>query len=126
MFERYVNGYAASTLVHHEFANAGLADIPGYEYYGKLADRIAKHGPEQFSRFLAELQVWGTPEEVAERLAENVRRLDAAGVLGIFSYGGMPHDLAQDNITLFARRVLPVLQSIDTGVELGAATMAAR
>ncbi|MGH8991293.1 MAG: LLM class flavin-dependent oxidoreductase [Acidimicrobiia bacterium] len=126
MFERYVNGYAASTLVHYEFANEGLADIPGYEYYGRLAGRIAKHGPEMFSRFLSELQVWGTPEGVAEQLAENVHRLDAAGVIGVFSYGGMPHDLADDNINLFARRVLPVLQGIDTGVELGAATVAAR
>jgi alkanesulfonate monooxygenase SsuD/methylene tetrahydromethanopterin reductase-like flavin-dependent oxidoreductase (luciferase family) len=122
MFERYVNAYAASTLVHYEFANAGLADIPGYEYYGKLAERIAKHGPETFSRFLADLQVRGTPEEVAEQLAENVRRLDAAGVVGIFSYGGMPHDLARDNIGCFARRVLPVLAGIDTGAELRAAT----
>jgi alkanesulfonate monooxygenase SsuD/methylene tetrahydromethanopterin reductase-like flavin-dependent oxidoreductase (luciferase family) len=122
MFERYVNAYAASTLVHYEFANAGLADIPGYEYYGKLAERIAKHGPETFSRFLADLEVRGTPEEVAEQLAENVRRLDAAGVVGIFSYGGMPHDLARDNIGCFARRVLPVLAGIDTGAELSAAT----
>ena len=121
MFERYINGYAASTLVHYEFANAGLADIPGYEYYGKLAERIARYGPEAFSRFLADLQVWGTPEEVAEQLTENVRRLDAAGVIGIFSYGGMPHDLARDNIGCFARRVLPALRAIDTGVELGAA-----
>ncbi|MGH9038643.1 MAG: LLM class flavin-dependent oxidoreductase [Acidimicrobiia bacterium] len=127
MFERYVNGYAASTLVHYEFANAGLADIPGYEYYGKLAERIARHGPETFARFLAELQVWGTPDEVTEQLRENVRRLDAAGVVGIFSYGGMPHDRARDNMDLFARRVLPTLSGIDTGAGLsGAAAVATR
>ena len=127
MFERYVCGYADSVLVHYEFANAGLADIPGYEYYGKLADRIAKHGPETFARFLADLQVWGTPDAVTEQLAENVHRLDAAGVVGVFSYGGMPHDLADENIGLFARQVLPVLAGIDTGVQLsGAASLSAR
>jgi alkanesulfonate monooxygenase SsuD/methylene tetrahydromethanopterin reductase-like flavin-dependent oxidoreductase (luciferase family) len=121
MFERYVCGYARSVLVHYEFANAGLADIPGYEYYGKLAGRIAKHGPETFSRFLADLQVWGTPGEVAEQLAENVRRLDAAGVVGVFSYGGMPFDLVDENVDCFARQVLPVLAGIDTGVRLSRA-----
>jgi alkanesulfonate monooxygenase SsuD/methylene tetrahydromethanopterin reductase-like flavin-dependent oxidoreductase (luciferase family) len=124
MYERYINGYAASVLEHYEFANAGLADIPGYEYYGKLAERIAKHGADKFGRFLADLQVWGTPERVADQLAENVRRLDAAGVIGVFSYGGMPFDVARDNMDCFARRVLPVLQGIDTGVELRAAAAA--
>ena len=57
-----------------------LADIPGYEYYGKLSGRIAKHGPEQFTRFLADLQVWGTPEQVTEQMIEHQRMLDSAGV----------------------------------------------
>ena len=121
MFERHVCGYARSVLDHYEFANAGLADIPGYEYYGKLAERIAKHGKEAFSRFLADLQVWGTPDEVAIQLTENVRRLDAAGVVGVFSYGGMPLELADQNMNCFARKVLPVLAGVDTGVELLAA-----
>ena len=61
MRERWIMGYCDSVLKHYEFANAGLAEIPGYEYYGKLAERIAKHGPEEFSRFLAGLQTSGTP-----------------------------------------------------------------
>lgn len=57
-------------------------------------------------------------EQVAEQLVENVRRLDAAGVIGVFSYGGMPLNMARDNMDCFARRVLPVLQGIDTGAAL--------
>jgi hypothetical protein len=114
-------GYCNSVLAHYEFANAGLADIPGYEYYGKLAERIAKHGPESFSRFLAELQAWGTPAMVTEQLRENVRRIDAAGVIGIFNYAGMPDDVARANLDLFAAQVLPTLQSIDTGPRIGLA-----
>jgi hypothetical protein len=55
MFERHIVGYCASTMGHYEFDNAGLADIPGYEYYAGLSKNIAKHGREKFSRFLAEL-----------------------------------------------------------------------
>jgi alkanesulfonate monooxygenase SsuD/methylene tetrahydromethanopterin reductase-like flavin-dependent oxidoreductase (luciferase family) len=124
MFERYINGYTDSTLVHYEFANEALAAIPGYEYYGKLAQRINKHGPETFSRFLAELQVWGTPAQVTEQLRENVRRIDGAGVVGVFNYAGMPHDVARANLGCFAETVLPVLHGIDTGPPLGLAVAA--
>jgi alkanesulfonate monooxygenase SsuD/methylene tetrahydromethanopterin reductase-like flavin-dependent oxidoreductase (luciferase family) len=119
MYERWINGYTASTLVHYEFDNAGLADIPGYEYYGKLAANIAKHGPERFTRFLADLQVWGTAESVAEQLIANVRRIDAGGLIVALGYGGMPFDVAAANQQRFAERVLPILKRIDVGPPLG-------
>ena len=125
MLERWIMGYCDSVLQHYEFANAGLAEIPGYEYYGKLAERIAKHGPEAFSRFLAELQVWGTPAAVTEQLRENIRRIDAAGVIGIFNYAGMPDDVARANLNLFAEQCLPMLQAIDTGSLIGPSANAA-
>src|SRR4030095_4621545 len=90
MFERYVVGYCASTVDHYEFANVKLAAIPGYESYAGLSNNIAKHGPGRFSRFLADLQVWGTPDQVVEQMIENNRRIGGAGVVGIFSYGGRP------------------------------------
>jgi alkanesulfonate monooxygenase SsuD/methylene tetrahydromethanopterin reductase-like flavin-dependent oxidoreductase (luciferase family) len=119
MFDKYIRGYARSALDHYEFHNEGLADIPGYEYYGKLASNIRKHGIDAFVNFLAELQVWGTPDQVFQKLAEHQRRADISGLIGAFSYGGMPHDLAKRNITLFAERVLPRLQAIDVGCDVG-------
>jgi alkanesulfonate monooxygenase SsuD/methylene tetrahydromethanopterin reductase-like flavin-dependent oxidoreductase (luciferase family) len=125
MFERYIKGYSRSALEHYEFHNEGLADIPGYEYYGKLAANIKKHGMDAFVDFLSELQVWGTPEQVYQRLAEYRERTDCAALIGIFSYGGMPHDLARANITLFAERVLPRLQRLDAGCDIGGVRSAA-
>jgi alkanesulfonate monooxygenase SsuD/methylene tetrahydromethanopterin reductase-like flavin-dependent oxidoreductase (luciferase family) len=125
MRDRWIMGYCDSVLKHYEFANAGLAEIPGYEYYGKLAERIAKHGAEDFSRFLAGLQVSGTPASVTEQLRENIRRIDGAGVVGIFNYAGMPDDVAGANLELFADKVLPTLQAIDTGAHVGLPVTAA-
>jgi alkanesulfonate monooxygenase SsuD/methylene tetrahydromethanopterin reductase-like flavin-dependent oxidoreductase (luciferase family) len=113
MFERYVVGYCASTMGHYEFDNVRLADIPGYEYYAGLSRNIEKHGREKFTRFLADLQVWGTPDQVVEQMIENNRRIGGAGVVGIFSYGGMPPALATANIRLFAEKVLPRLKAHD-------------
>jgi alkanesulfonate monooxygenase SsuD/methylene tetrahydromethanopterin reductase-like flavin-dependent oxidoreductase (luciferase family) len=125
MRDRWIMGYCDSVLKHYEFANAGLAEIPGYEYYGKLAERIAKHGPGDFSRFLAGLQTSGTPDSVTEQLRENIRRIDGAGVVGIFNYAGMPDDVANANFELFADKVMPALRTIDTGVQVGRPVSAA-
>jgi alkanesulfonate monooxygenase SsuD/methylene tetrahydromethanopterin reductase-like flavin-dependent oxidoreductase (luciferase family) len=119
MFEKYIRGYCRSALEHYEFHNESLADIPGYEYYGKLARNIAKHGIDSFVNFLAELQVWGTPEEVYQKLAEHQRRADSGALIGIFNYGGMPAELARQNASLFAERVLPRLHRLDAGCEIG-------
>ena len=69
MFEKYIWSYSRSALDHYEFHNEGLAEIPGYEYYGKLAANIRKHGINAFVNLLAELQVWGTPDQVYENLS---------------------------------------------------------
>jgi len=118
MYERYIMSYCASTLEHYEFADAGLADIPGYEYYGRLAERIEKHGVEQFARFLADLQVFGTPAQVAEQMIEHQRMLQSTGVIGVFSYGGMPDEVAKANLRLFSEQVLPRLHAHEPGLAL--------
>jgi alkanesulfonate monooxygenase SsuD/methylene tetrahydromethanopterin reductase-like flavin-dependent oxidoreductase (luciferase family) len=113
-FEQHIVAYAQSCVDHYEFGNVGLADIPGYEYYGKLAENISKHGTKGYTEFLAGLQVYGTPDQVVEQLVSNVRRIDAAGVVAMLSLGDMPPEDGIRNQELFARRVLPVLHSIDT------------
>ncbi|MET0884728.1 MAG: LLM class flavin-dependent oxidoreductase [Acidimicrobiales bacterium] len=117
--DEYLQRYARSTVEHYEFTNTGLADIEGYEYYGALAKNIEKNGLEKFNGFLADLQIWGTPDEVTERILEYVKRTDAGAVLATLGYGGMPHDVADANFDLYADEVLPALLAHDVGGDLG-------
>jgi alkanesulfonate monooxygenase SsuD/methylene tetrahydromethanopterin reductase-like flavin-dependent oxidoreductase (luciferase family) len=121
MFERYMIAYAESALDHYQFDDAGIAEIPGYEYYAGLSRNIAKHGRNGFIRFLAELQVWGTPDEVTDRLVEYQRLCGAGGLITVFSYGGMPYDEVEANLDLFATKVLPRLQQHHTDHGVGTA-----
>jgi alkanesulfonate monooxygenase SsuD/methylene tetrahydromethanopterin reductase-like flavin-dependent oxidoreductase (luciferase family) len=125
MYERYLLGYCHSVLRHYEFAEAGLAEIPGYEYYGKLSENVRRHGPDGFARFLADLQVWGTPDQVVERMIEHQRMLDSAGAIGVFSYGGMPPEVAKANLRTFSERVLPRLRAHAGEAALGSTPAAA-
>lgn len=119
MRDVYLQRYTRSTTEHYEFTNPRLAEVEGYEYYAGLQKNIAKHGVERFCGFLADLQVWGTPDEVIEKILDHVRRTNAGAVLATLAYGGMPHDLADANFDLFAREVLPALHSHDVGGDLG-------
>ncbi len=120
MLKKYIVGYSASALEHYEFSNEGLADIKGYEYYGALAKTIAKHGEDSFVDFLADLQIYGTPDQVFERIVEYQKLADAGGVIGVFSYGGMPHEMAKASMRLFAEKVLPRVKAYDAGATVGA------
>jgi alkanesulfonate monooxygenase SsuD/methylene tetrahydromethanopterin reductase-like flavin-dependent oxidoreductase (luciferase family) len=115
----YLQRYARSTVDHYEFTNTGLAEVPGYEYYGALAKNIEKNGIEKFNGFLADLQVWGNPDEVTERILEYVKRTDAGAVLATLDFGGMPHEVANANFDLYASEVLPHLLAHDVGGDLG-------
>lgn len=119
MRQVYLQRWARSTVEHYEFDNRGFASIEGYEYYGALAENIAKHGLDTFNGFLADLQVWGTPEEVTEKLLDYVRRTDAGALVTPLSFGGMPPDEVRANFDLFASEVLPELQRHDVGGDLG-------
>lgn len=125
MHRNYIRGYSRSALEHYEFANEGLADIKGYEYYGALAKNIKKHGIDAFVDFLSDLQVWGTPDDVFERMREYQSLTDCAGFMCSFSYGGMPYDMARENMNTFAETVLPRLKELEIGGEVDALRIAA-
>ena len=119
MRDVYLQRYSRSTTDHYQFANIEFADIEGYEYYGKLAENIEKHGIENFNSFLADLQIWGTPEQVIERLTNYVDIIDAGAVILLLSFGGMPTDEVDANFALFTDKVLPALKAYDVGGDIG-------
>jgi alkanesulfonate monooxygenase SsuD/methylene tetrahydromethanopterin reductase-like flavin-dependent oxidoreductase (luciferase family) len=113
MHDEYATAYARSTVDHYEFTNPRLETVNGYEYYARLRSNILKNGLPAFNRFLADLQIGGTPDEVVEQTVERVRALNAGGVVNVLGFGGMPEEVAQQNFDTYARDVLPRLQAID-------------
>ena len=46
--------------------------------------------------------MWGTPEQVTEKLLDYVKRTDAGGLVVPLCFGGMPADEAVANFELFS------------------------
>ncbi|HEV8677168.1 MAG TPA: LLM class flavin-dependent oxidoreductase [Methylomirabilota bacterium] len=113
MARRYIGGYFQTVLDHYNFGSDHLGKTKGYEYYGKMAEKIQTYGNEKVSDFFMSLQVWGTPEQCYAKILEVRERVGNDSFVGVFSYAGMPYEEAERNMRLFAREVLPALQKVE-------------
>jgi alkanesulfonate monooxygenase SsuD/methylene tetrahydromethanopterin reductase-like flavin-dependent oxidoreductase (luciferase family) len=90
---------------------------PGHTSVESLM-RVA--GPKR--RFVTALTSWreveegmyavvGNPATVRDRMRDVLKETGCGIVQGIFQVGSMPHELALENMTLFAREVMPKLRA---------------
>ena len=113
MARKYIGGYWDSIIEHYEFDKDHLKNTPGYEFHGQMYDLInAPGGYERSTDFFVDLQIWGTPDQVLERLDTVQRNTYNDGFMGVFSYAGMPAEEAERNARLFAEKVRPELQAL--------------
>ena len=111
---RYMTNYNDSALRHYEFHDADhFKAAGGYDFYAKMAEARKRVGEEKVVEIFARHQVWGTPEQCIEKLRHIRATTDAAEFVGVFTYGDLPVELAEESMRLFAREVLPVLQAED-------------
>ena len=109
---RWIGGYYQTVLDHYQFAGDHLAQTKGYEYYGKMSEKIAQYGTDKVIDYFMNLQVWGTPEQCYQKILDVHARTGNSHFVGVFSYAGMPYDEAERNLRLFARDVMPELKKL--------------
>jgi alkanesulfonate monooxygenase SsuD/methylene tetrahydromethanopterin reductase-like flavin-dependent oxidoreductase (luciferase family) len=103
--------YYVTVMEHYEMAGEHFKSMKGYGDYATNANILKDLGMEEAGNAFVDINTWGTPNQILEKL-ENRRR-----VLGDFdltvqvSYGGMSPENAEKSIRLFATKVLPELQS---------------
>jgi alkanesulfonate monooxygenase SsuD/methylene tetrahydromethanopterin reductase-like flavin-dependent oxidoreductase (luciferase family) len=71
----------------------------------------APGGRDAMVDFFLGLQIYGTPDQCFERIIDFSGRLGAETFTGVFSYAGMPYDMAEQNLRLFASDVVPRLKT---------------
>ena len=113
MARKYIGGYWDSVVKHYEFDQDHLSKTPGYEFHGQMYERLtAPGGEEKMLEFFLSLQVWGTPEQVYDRVVTIQDNTYADAFMAVCSYAGMPDEEAERNLHLFAREVLPELKKL--------------
>jgi alkanesulfonate monooxygenase SsuD/methylene tetrahydromethanopterin reductase-like flavin-dependent oxidoreductase (luciferase family) len=108
---RYIGAYWKSVVRHYELVGDHLTRMKGYEAYKAMQERASQPGGvDEMLDFFLNLQVWGTPDRCYEKILDIQRRTGAEAFNGVFSYGGMPYDLAEASLRLFASEVMPELK----------------
>ena len=100
---KYIGGYYRTVLDHYQFAGEHMKNQRGYEYYAKMNEKLAVYGDQKAIEFFADLQVYGTPEQVHDKIMEIHQQTNNSAFVGVFSYAGMAHEEAARNMRLFAR-----------------------
>ena len=113
MARRYIGAYWDSVIDHYEFNKDHLKNTAGYEFHGEMYDRLnAPGGMQKMTDFYVDLQIWGTPDQVFDKVQTMRENTLADGFMAVCSYGGMPHDEANRNMQQFAKDVMPELKKL--------------
>ena len=108
---KYIDEYYRSVIRHYELVGDHLTKMRGYESYKGMQERMSRPGgADEMVEFFRSLQVYGTPQQCTEKIVDTIKRTGGEAFNGIFSYGGMPYEIAEESLRLFANEVAPELR----------------
>ena len=105
----YMTNYFLTIVKHYEIMSDHFKHTKGYDSYASAADAFKAVGLETAARTYCGVNVWGTPEQILEKLRWRRGLIGDFELNMISSYGGMPVDEAERSLRLFAAEVLPEL-----------------
>jgi hypothetical protein len=83
--------------------------VRGYDAYQQKAE-IARKGGIEVAGFMRAAS-WGTPERILRGLEERRKVVGEFELNVAFRFGGMPYEVAERGLRLFAKEVLPALKA---------------
>jgi alkanesulfonate monooxygenase SsuD/methylene tetrahydromethanopterin reductase-like flavin-dependent oxidoreductase (luciferase family) len=110
--ERHVAAFFASNVRHYEMASGHFAHTTGYERYAEQAEALRETGLEKASEAFAASALWGTPEQIIDKLGVIRDVLGDFELIVLPSFGGMPYDQAERSLELFAAEVMPAARKL--------------
>jgi alkanesulfonate monooxygenase SsuD/methylene tetrahydromethanopterin reductase-like flavin-dependent oxidoreductase (luciferase family) len=111
MAREYMANYFLSIVEHYELMSEHFKGTKGYALYANAADAFRAVGLETAMNTYLGIQTWGTPKQILERFESRKKLLGGFETVLIARYGGMSLEDAEGSIRLFAKEVLPEVQS---------------
>ena len=114
-WEYFHNQLTAAQHHYFEWNNPGFEGIKGYEEYlvRQAADVGVADAALQSRRAT---QPIGTPDEIIDKIKALQWAISLETLVIHDFYGGMPREKAEKSLRLFAEKVLPVVQAMDTPI----------
>ena len=114
----YIGNYSDIVGEFYETSGEHLKSAKGYEAYVKGVEAAKAIGADAARQGYIDLQLWGTPSQIVEKVRARRELLDHPfDLCALINVGDMPAQLVEDTVRLFAREVMPVLRKFDEHTE---------
>ncbi len=108
---QYQGKFVESNFYHYEFLGEHFKTVKGYDAYQQKAEIARQGGIEGAVRGFMQAASWGTPDKILRGLEARRKVIGDFEANIAFRFGGIPYDVAERGLKLFAKEVLPVLKS---------------
>jgi alkanesulfonate monooxygenase SsuD/methylene tetrahydromethanopterin reductase-like flavin-dependent oxidoreductase (luciferase family) len=109
----HVLGYLRSVVEHYELAGDHFAHERGYESYRDSAAVLRAQGQEKLAEVYLSVQACGTPDELIEQTRQLRELMGPYDVSCCFRFAGVPLDVAERSMRLYAASVAPAIRSLN-------------
>ncbi len=107
---KHMGCFVHSNFEHYELLGDHFSTVRGYDAYAQKAAIAKAAGMDGAIAGFMKAAVWGTPDRILREL-ESRRAVIGEFELDTAFRFGIPYDTAEKSLRLFAKEVLPVLQS---------------
>src|SRR5262249_44742760 len=106
--------FVQSNVEHYELMSDHFSTVKGYDAYAQKSEIVRKTGLEGMTEGFMKAAVGGPPDRILRMLEERRGGGGAVGRPPPVPLGGIPFDVAERSMRLYAKEILPVLQSWQT------------
>jgi len=106
----YLATYLTSVLDHYDLMGSHFQHTHGYSGYSRAADQLRSMGKDGHLKSFMAAAAHGTPDQILATLDRRREMLGSFELMTTFRFGGIPFDLAEKSLRLFAAEVLPVVK----------------
>jgi len=107
---RYQGKFVESNFYHYEFLGEHFKTVKGYDAYQQKAEIARKGGIEGAVAGFMRAASWGTPDKILRGLEERRKIVGDFELNVAYRFGGIPFEIAERSLKLFAKEILPVLK----------------
>jgi len=108
---KYQGKFVESNFYHYEFLSEHFKTVKGYDAYQQKAEIARKGGLEGAVAGFMQAASWGTPDKILRGLEARRKIIGDFELNVAFRFGGIPYEVAERGLRLFAKEVLRVLKS---------------
>ena len=108
---KYMGKFVESNFHHYEFLGEHFSTVKGYDAYVQKAAIARQGGLEGAVNGFMQAAIWGPPDRILRELEARRAVIGEFELNTAFRFGGIPYQLAERSLRLFAKEVLPVLKA---------------